>query len=60
MDEFDTDIFTFRRDTTSADIVDDVVIKEGFRDDALLDSLTDDDIADVAPYIFGFSHVSFH
>ncbi len=60
MDEFDTDIFTFRRDTASADIVDDVVVKDGFRDEVFLSGLTDDDIADVAPYIFGFSHVSFH
>jgi hypothetical protein len=60
MDEFDTDIFTFRRDPAATAIVDDVVIKEGFRDDALLDSLTDDDIADVAPYIFGFAHTIFN
>ena len=60
MDEFDTDIFTFRRDTASDSIVDDVVIKEGFRDDALLDGLTDDDVSDVAPYIFGFAHITFH
>lgn len=60
MDEFDTDIFTFRRDTASAEIVDDVVVKEGFHDDTLLDQLTDDDIADVSPYILGFAHITFH
>lgn len=58
MDEFDTDIFTFRQGSSS--IVDDVVIKKGFRDDALLDGLTDDDVSDVAPYIFGFAHITFH
>lgn len=58
MDEFNTDIFTFRRDTTTANIVDDVVIKAGFDD--LLDNLTDVELQDVAPYLIGYQHFTFH
>lgn len=58
MDEFNTDIFTFRRDTTTANIVDDVVIKAGFDD--LLDNLTDVEFQDVAPYLIGYQHFTFH
>ena len=58
MDEFNTDIFTFRRDITTANIVDDVVIKAGFDD--LLDNLTDVQLQDVAPYLIGYQHLTFH
>lgn len=57
MDEFDTDIFTFRQGSSS--IVDDVVIKKGFRDDALLDGLTDEEIYKVYPYILGYQHLPY-
>ena len=60
MDEFNTDIFTFRRDIATANIVDDVIIKAGFRDDDLIDNLTDVELQDVAPYVFGFQHLPFH
>jgi hypothetical protein len=60
MDEFNTDIFTFRRDITTANIVDDVIIKAGFRDDDLIDNLTDVELQDVVPYVFGFQHLPFH
>lgn len=58
MDEFDTDIFTFRQGSSS--IVDDVVIKHGFRDDSLLDALTDEDIRLVFPFVLGYQHLDFH
>ena len=60
MDEFDTAIFTFRRSAADSAIVDDVVFSEGFRDESFLASMSDDDISDVAPYIFGFQHINFH
>jgi hypothetical protein len=59
MDEFDTDIFTFRRSVDTS-IVDDVLITAGFHDDSFLDSVSDSDLSDVAPYIFGFQHIAFH
>jgi hypothetical protein len=58
MDEFNTDIFTFRR--SDAGIADDVIVKAGFRNDDLLDNLTDVELQDVAPYVFGYHHLSFH
>jgi len=58
MDEFNTDIFTFRRSDTG--IVDDVVLSSGFRDDDLLDALSDVELQDVAPYVFGYQHLCFH
>jgi len=60
MNEFNTDIFTFRRDITTANIVDDVIIKAGFRDDDLIDNLTDVELQGVVPYVFGFQHLPFH
>lgn len=58
MDEFNTGIFTFRQD--SSNIVDDVVIKHGFRDDSLLDALTDEDLQLIFPVVFGYQYLAFN
>ena len=58
MDEFDTDIFTFRQ--SDGGIVNDVVSKQGFADDALLDAFTEDDIRDIIPVVLGYQYLSFN
>lgn len=57
MDEFDADIFTFRHAPST--IVDDVVIKHGFLGDALIESLTDQEIIEIYPYSIGYQHLPF-
>lgn len=58
MDEFSADVFTFRRSDDG--IVNDVILKDGFRDDELLDNLTDVELQDFAPYVFGYHHLHFN
>ena len=58
MDEFNTDIFTFRQDSSS--IVDDVVVKHGFSDDSLLDALTDEDLRLIFPVVLGYQYLAFN
>lgn len=59
MDDFGADIFTFRH-AADTSVVDDVVFNEGFRNESFLDSMSDEDISDIAPYVFGFQHIDFH
>ncbi len=60
MDGFESDIFTFRR-TSDTSVLDDVVCKHGFRDESFLASLTEEeDLTELAPYIFGFQHITFN
>lgn len=60
MDSFGSDIFTFRRDSASAAIVDDVVLSEGFHDEALLEVLTEDEVKHVFAILVGFDYATFH
>jgi hypothetical protein len=63
MDEFDTDIFTFRRSDADSSIVDDVVFKYGFLDAAfqdLLAKLNEDDIYKITPIVLGHQYLAFH
>lgn len=60
MDSFGSDIFTFRRDSTASAIVDDVVLSEGFRDEALLEVLTEDEVKHVFAILVGFDYATFH
>lgn len=60
MDGFGSDIFTFRRDSTAAAIVDDVVLSEGFRDEALLASMTDDEVKHIFAILVGYDYTIFN
>lgn len=58
MDEFEPDIFTFRK--ADASIVDDVIPKYGFSDDSVLDQLTDEDLRLIFPYVLGYQYLAFN
>lgn len=60
MDGFSSDIFTFRRDPAAAAIVDDVVLSEGFRDEALLASMTDEEVKAIFAILVGYDYATFH
>jgi hypothetical protein len=52
------DIFTFRIPKTEP--MTDTVPKDGFHDEEFLKAFTDAEIAELAPIIFGFHHLSFN
>jgi hypothetical protein len=60
MDGFGSDIFTFRRDSAAAAIVDDTVLSEGFRDEALLETMTDDEVKHIFAILVGYDYTIFN
>jgi hypothetical protein len=60
MDGFESDIFTFRRDSAAAAIVDDTVLSEGFRDEALLETMTDDEVKHIFAILVGYDYTIFN
>jgi hypothetical protein len=52
------DIFTFR--TAKTEPIDDTIPKDGFHSEEFLKVFTDAEIAELAPIIFGFQHLSFN
>lgn len=60
MDGFGSDIFTFRHDSAAAAIVDDTVLSEGFRDEALLASMTDEEVKAIFAILVGYDYATFH
>ena len=60
MDSFGSDIFTFRRDSAAAAIVDDTVLSEGFRDEALLAAMTDDEVKHIFAILVGYDYTIFN
>ena len=54
------DIFTFRHSSVDSSIVDDVPVEGGFRNPVLDSLLSDDDLSELVPYIFGYVHMDFN